>query len=164
MFKVNSSEGKQTTQFSSKISKNPPKFQGSTLSPHLPKYPATDFWTNLGDHRMLGLPLPAFVRVPTLKLDNQEKICYQRVGISFLGEPMVQPLFIIYCTIFSKKQKMFGPSQAPHHWGCHFPQSSETMSSGSDLMPRLESCSVLVALKNAANGNSWGIETQINIK
>lgn len=85
MFKVNSSEGKQTTQFSSKISKNPPKFQGSTLSPHLPKYPATDFWTNLGDHRMLGLPLPAFVRVPTLKLDNQEKICYQRVGISFLG-------------------------------------------------------------------------------
>lgn len=80
------------------------------------------------------------------------------------SEPMVQPLFIIYCTIFSNKQKMFGPSQAPHHWGCHFPQSSETMSSGSDLMPRLESCSVLVALKNAANGNSWGIQTQIHIK
>lgn len=53
--------------------------------PPSPQVSGDGFWTNLGDHRMLGLPLPAFVRVPTLKLDNQEKICYQRVGISFLG-------------------------------------------------------------------------------
>ena len=59
MFKVNSSEEKST------------QIPRIHFIPHLPKSPATDFWTNLGDHRMLGLLSPTFVRVPPLKLDNQ---------------------------------------------------------------------------------------------